>query len=541
MKSRPAVHTETLLAGAAAFMLLAGNGPFWRAALASRPWAEPGTWLFAGAVFVSLASLYFAIAAIFSTRHTVKPLLTVLLVVTAAASYFMEQYAVYLDRNMLRNVLATNYKEAGELLGWGLAAHVVVFGLLPSALVWWPEIKRRAWKRAAVVRGGLVVGTLALGIGSLLLVFADFASLMRNHREMRWLITPGNAVVALAQNALDRSAPPGQPKIVVGADARVAGPPRERPLLFVLVVGETARAQNFSLNGYGRETNPQLRRHDVIDFAKATACGTSTEVSLPCMFSSFGRAHYDERAIATHESVLQVLARAGVNVLWRDNQSGCKGVCDGLPVQQLDAGDVAELCADSQCYDEILLHGMDQVVRDTKGNLLVVMHQLGSHGPSYYKRYPPAFRRFEPACESDDLRRCETQAIVNAYDNTLLYTDFFLGKVIDFLGEAQKTHDTAMLYVSDHGESLGEGGLYLHGVPYAIAPDVQTHVPFIVWLSPAFRADTGVDEGCMRARAGQPVSHDNLFHTLLGVFSVQTSAYEPKLDIFAGCRTKRAS
>lgn len=541
MKSRPAVHTETLLAGAAAFMLLAGNGPFWRAALASRPWVEPGTWLFAGAVFVSLASLYFAIAAIFSTRHTVKPLLTVLLLVTAAASHFMEQYAVYLDRNMLRNVMATNYKEAGELLGWGLIGHVAVFGLLPSALVWWPQIKRRGWKRAAVVRAGLIVGALALGVGSLLLVFADFASLMRNHREMRWLITPGNALVALTQNALDRGAPPGRPKIVVGADAKVVAPPRERPLLFVLVVGETARAQNFALNGYARETNPQLRKRDVINFADATACGTSTEVSLPCMFSSFGRARYDEQDIATHESVLHVLARAGVHVLWRDNQSGCKGVCDGLAEQQFDAENVAELCADGQCFDEILLHGMDQVVRDTRGNMLVVMHQLGSHGPSYYKRYPPAFKRFEPACESDDLRRCEAQAIVNAYDNTVLYTDFFLGKVIDFLGEAQKTHDTAMLYVSDHGESLGEGGLYLHGVPYAIAPDVQTRVPFILWLSPAFRADTGVDEACMRGRAGQPVSHDNLFHTLLGVFSVQTSAYDPKLDIFSGCRTKRAS
>jgi lipid A ethanolaminephosphotransferase len=306
-------------------------------------------------------------------------------------------------------------------------------------------------------------------------------------------------------------------------------------------VGETARAQNFSLYGYPRETNPELARRGVIDFRHATACGTSTEVSLPCMFSVFGRTHYDERKIATHESVLNVLVRTGVGVLWRDNQSGCKGVCDGVPVQQLDRETVPGLCAEGQCFDEILLNGMDQVLRDRQGNLLVVMHQLGSHGPSYYKRYPPAFKRYQPACESDDLRRCDAQAIVNAYDNTLLYTDFFLGKLIDFLGEAQKTHDTAMLYVSDHGESLGEGGLYLHGVPYAIAPDAQTQVPFVLWMSPAFRADAGLDEACMRSRAAQPVSHDNLFHTLLGVFSVQTSAYDPQLDIFGGCRTKRSN
>jgi lipid A ethanolaminephosphotransferase len=184
---------------------------------------------------------------------------------------------------------------------------------------------------------------------------------------------------------------------------------------------------------------------------------------------------------------------------------------------------------------------MDRVLQDHRGNMLVVMHQLGSHGPSYYKRYPPAFRKFLPACESDDLRQCDAKAIVNAYDNTILYTDFFLGKVIDFLAEAQKSHDTALLYMSDHGESLGEGGLYLHGIPYAIAPQAQTHVPFVLWMSPAFRSDVGVDEACMRARAAQPVSHDDLFHTLLGVFDVRTSVYDPKLDIFAGCRTKQSS
>jgi lipid A ethanolaminephosphotransferase len=538
---RPAVHTETLLACAAVFILLTGNGPFWRAALAGRAWAEPATWLFAGAVFVSVSALYFALTALVSTRHTVKPLLTVLLLVTAAASYFMDRYSIYLDRTMLRNVTATNYKEAGELLGWGLAGHLLAFGVVPSALVWWPRIRQRPWRRAAAVRAGFVAAALVLAVASLLLVFADFASLMRNHREVRWLITPGNAVVALTQNALERSVPAGQPKQVVGADAKAVAASRTRPILFVLVVGETARAQNFSLDGYARDTNPELAKRDVINFSKARSCGTSTEVSLPCMFSPFGRAHYDEEKIATHESVLNVLARAGVGVLWRDNQSGCKGVCDGVPVQQLDHENVPGLCADGQCFDEILLRGMDSIVRDSRGNLLVVMHQLGSHGPSYYKRYPPAFKRFQPACEADDLRRCDAQAIVNAYDNTILYTDAFLGQLIDFLGQAQKTHDTAMLYMSDHGESLGEGGLYLHGMPYAIAPDVQTHVPFIAWLSPAFRQDTGVDEACMRKRAAQPVSHDNLFHTLLGVFSVQTSVYEPAMDIFAGCRTKSTS
>jgi lipid A ethanolaminephosphotransferase len=533
-----AVHVETLVLLASLFMLAAGNGPYWRAALAGRDWGAGGTWFFAGAMFVGFAAFYFAFIALFASRFVLRPLLASLLIVTAAASYYMDRYAIYLDRAMLANVMATNYKEARELVGWGPALHIFLWGVVPSALLWLPSLKTRPLRRAVAVRIGWIVAALALSVASLLLVFAEFASLMRNHRELRNLITPGNVVASLVGNAFAHSARGNEPRVVVAADARVV--PRSgstrRPMLFVLVVGETARARNFSLDGYPRVTNPELAARKVINFSQATSCGTSTEVSLPCMFSPFGRAHYDEDKILSHETVLQVLARAGVQVLWRDNQSGCKGVCDGIPTEQLDHAAVDSLCAEGQCLDEVLLRGMDQVLRDRQGNLLVVMHQLGSHGPAYFKRYPALFKRFTPACESEDLKLCSTAEIVNAYDNSILYTDFFLGRLIDYLDRAQATHDTAMLYVSDHGESLGEGGLYLHGMPWAIAPDVQTHVPFVLWLSAPLRSAAGLDEQCLRNRAGQPVSHDNLFHSLLGIFDVQTRAYEPALDIFAACR-----
>ncbi|MES3003197.1 MAG: phosphoethanolamine--lipid A transferase [Pseudomonadota bacterium] len=535
--ARPAIHTETLVLWVSAFLMLFGNGPFWRAALAGRSWSQSGTWGFAAAVFVAFCAFYLAFAAIFSTRRTVRPLLALLIIVTASASYYMDRYAVYLDRAMVRNVLATNYKEARELLGWGMAGHVLLYGLLPAALLWWPRLKTRPLGRAIAWRVGWIAGALVIGVASLVLVFADFASLMRNHKEVRHLITPGNIVASLAGNIWGRAKRPNQPKIVVGADARAPVPVAgRRPKLLVLVVGETARAQNSSLYGYARETNPELGKRGVVVFKDATSCGTSTEVSLPCMFSPFGRANYDEEKILTHESVLHVLARAGIKVLWRDNQSGCKGVCDGLPAEQLDQAKVEALCPEGQCLDEILIHGMDGVLKDRQGNLLVVMHQLGSHGPSYYKRYPAAFRRFEPACQSDDLHKCSAAEIVNAYDNSLLYTDFFLGKVIDFLDRSQATHDTAMIYVSDHGESLGEGGLYLHGVPYAIAPDVQTHVPFVIWLSPALQRDRALSAECVRAEAAKgKASHDNLFHSLLGFFDVTTQAYDKRLDLLAPC------
>ena len=537
-RTRPALHVETLVLSCAVFMMLACNRPFWHIALAGRAASEPGTWLFAAAIFTSFTAFYFAFGSVLATRHTAKPLLTILLLATAAAAYYMERYAVYVDRAMLRNVLATDYHEAAELLGRELAAYLLAFGVLPSALVWWTRLKRRPLRRAVAVRLACVAAALATGVASLLLVFPDFASLMRNHGEVRYLLTPGNLVAAGAANAWGRAKRPNAPKLTVGGDARLgpAWQARTRPALFVLVVGETARAQNFALNGYGRPTNPRLAALDVINFPNVQACGTSTEVSLPCMFSPFGRHDYNEDKILAHESVLHVLARAGFEVLWRDNQSGCKGVCQGLPAEQLDRAKVDALCAEGQCLDEILLRGMEGIARDSRGNLFVVMHQLGSHGPAYFKRYPAVFRRFTPACENEELRHCTQAEIVNAYDNSLLYTDFVLGRVIEFLDNAQATHDTAMLYLSDHGESLGENGLYLHGVPHAIAPDVQRHVPFLMWLSPAFRRDFHVDGDCMREQSARPASHDNLFHSLLGVLDVQTAVYQPGLDLFAPCR-----
>ena len=535
---RPWLQVETLVLICAAFLLLTGNGPFWRAALAGRDMSQTSTWVFAGAVFCGFAAIYFFFASLLATRLTVKPLLTILVVVTAFASWYMGRYSVYLDRAMLKNVMATDVREAGELLVWGMVPHLLLFGALPAALLWWPRLKRRNLSQALAWRLTWMVSALVIGALSLLLVFADFASLMRNHPQVRHLMTPGNAVVSMVSNAWGSSKRVNLPKIPVGADARLGASwsGRAKPVMFVMVVGETARAQNFSLNGYARNTNPLLSKLDVINFSHATACGTSTEVSLPCMFSSFGRANYDEEKILGHESVLHVLARAGFKVLWRDNQSGCKGVCEGLAVNQLDQAGVEALCAEGQCFDEILLRGMEGIARDTAGNLFVVMHQLGSHGPAYFKRYPAAFKQFLPACENEDLRNCTVAEIVNAYDNSLLYTDFFLSKVIDFLGRSEAKYDAAMLYVSDHGESLGDKGLYLHGMPYSIAPDVQKQVPFLVWLSPGFRRSFGIDEACLRSRANEEVSHDNLFYSFLGVLDIETTAYRRALDIFAPCR-----
>jgi lipid A ethanolaminephosphotransferase len=247
------------------------------------------------------------------------------------------------------------------------------------------------------------------------------------------------------------------------------------------------------------------------------------------MFAPFGRAGYGARKVREHESLLHVLERAGIPTAWFDNQSGCKGVCAGLEQHAL-----AQACAGG-CLDEVLLAGLAPPRLAAGRTQVVVLHQIGNHGPAYFRRYPRDMDHFQPACAREDFGLCTREEIVNAYDNALRYTDHVLGRAIAAL-RAQGTHHAALLYVSDHGESLGEKGLYLHGMPYAIAPREQTRVPMYLWLSDGFAARTGIDTSCLRRHAAAPRSHDDLFHSVLGMLHLETRDYRRGNDFTAACR-----
>jgi lipid A ethanolaminephosphotransferase len=548
--SRPNLHTprpraftlrlsvEGLLLLVCAWFALMPNRSFIAAALKDRTWSDPSAWGFGLALVVGVLALHVLLFAPFSSRWTVKPLLALMIVVTAFASFYMQHYGVYLDPTMLRNVLRTDVREAGELLNLSLLLHLVLYAVLPLLVLWRVQLVRRTWQRAVLVRLGLMVLTLGVMVAALLSVFQPLSSLMRNHKEMRYLVTPGNVLWSLASVAGADAKARSKPRQPIGLDAK-AGPSwaaQAKPMLLVVVVGETARAANWGLSGYQRQTTPELARLPVVNFKYATSCGTNTETSLPCMFAPVGRRDYDESTIRGSESLLHVLARAGVGVTWRDNQSGCKGVCEGLPAQSVLDLNPPGLCKDGRCLDEGLLHGLPDMLRQVHGRQLLVLHQLGNHGPSYFRRYPPAFAKFKPTCDSDDLRSCSREQIVNAYDNALLYTDHLLAQLIGQLQAAAGSVDTAMLYVSDHGESLGENNLFLHGIPYAIAPDVQTQVPMVMWSSDGFARRQGLDLACLKARAATPAAHDHLFHTVLGLLDVQTALYAADWDLGRGCR-----
>lgn len=533
---------EQLVLWASLFWALAVNRPLHAAALRGRDWSEPATWGFAAAIFTLVVALHALLLLAVANRWTVKPLLAVLAVTNAAAAYYMGAFGVVLDPSMLRNVLRTDTAEAGELLNADLAWHLLLYAGLPWLLLWRVRVVRKPWLPAVGRRLAWLVMLTVVLAGTMLSVFQPLAALLRNHHEVRYLVTPGNylwsAGSVLAADAR-KAAKPRQP---IGLDAATGASwaARRKPMVVVLVVGETTRAANWGLSGYARQTTPQLAQLPVVNFAQVSSCGTNTEVSVPCMFAPVGRRDYDEDRIRGQQSLLHVVDRAGVRVHWRDNQSGCKGVCDGLPGDTVSSRNAPGLCGEEHCLDEGLLHDMDERLQQAQGTQLWVFHMLGSHGPSYFRRYPPAFAQFQPDCRDDDLRRCSAEEVANAYDNSVLYTDHVLAGAIAKLRAHAGEVDSALVYVSDHGESLGEHGLFLHGMPYAVAPEVQKRVPMIAWTSSGFEAAAGLSRGCLlpalQRRASQPVSHDHLFHTLLGLLDVRTSVHEAAFDLTQACR-----
>jgi lipid A ethanolaminephosphotransferase len=537
------ITCEQLLWAASLFFAFSANRLFLVGALDSRNPAAAATWGLMGALVVMLVCVHYLVLAPLAHRRFFKPLLALLLVATALATHFMQTYGVVLDPSMVRNALRTDVAETRELLSWMLLVHVAVYALLPLALLWRVQLRAQPWPRALGLRLLGMALALALLVPATLSIYQPLSAMMRNQKSLRYQVTPANLVWSLGSVLTAQARGAAQPRQAIGLGA-AAGPRLAaraaggKPLLLVLVVGETARAANWGLSGYSRQTTPQLAQLEVINVAPVTSCGTNTEVSLPCMFAPVGRRDHDEARIRGSESLLHVLARAGVQVHWRDNQSGCKGVCEGLPFDDVASLNPAGLCSEGRCLDEGLLIGLDariQALRAKGGTQLLVLHMLGNHGPSYYKRYPQTFKRFVPACEQDDLSRCEREHIVNAYDNALLYTDHVLASLTAKLKAADGVVDSAMVFVSDHGESLGENNLYLHGLPWAIAPQLQKEVPMVMWFSSAAPAALGFDRSCLQQRASQGAAHDHLFHTLLSLLDVKTALQETTWDLTAGC------
>ncbi len=489
---------------------------------------------------LSLAVVFLAFNVVlfggFAFGRLTKPVLIAALLTASVTAYFMDGFGTVIGEDMLRNAVQTNAGEAFDLVTFRLLAYFVLLGVLPSVLVWRAPLAWRGWRRELAGRAKLLALCL-LAIALMVVAFGGFyASFLRAHKALRNYANPAYPLLTALKFAGKANQATASMKLAaVAPDAHISKDDRHRELI-VLVIGETARADRFSINGYARDTTPRLREAGAISLPDFRSCGTSTAVSVPCMFSPRGMARFDPKQAAGEENLLDVLQRAGVNVLWLDNNSDSKGIALRVPYRDYKSPGTNTVC-DTECRDEgMLVPLQDYIDSHPTGDIVIVLHQMGNHGPAYYKRYPPAFEKFQPACKSKDLGACSREEIGNAYDNAILYTDHFLGKTIELLKRNEAKFETALFYLSDHGESLGEGGLYLHGLPRPLAPESQLHVPAILWFGSSFNE---LDQEALMRKRGQRFTHDHLFHTVLGFLEIKTSAYKPELDILDGTRKEK--
>lgn len=484
-------------------------------------------------LFIMLAALIILILTLLSSKRSTKPLLIAFLIISSLTNYFMNSYHIVIDESMIRNSVQTDLNESMDLFSLELVGYLLILGILPSIAVYKLPLKFGTLKQETLLK----LKTIGLSLGVIVLLFLIFSkfytSFFREHKPLRYYTNPTYPIYSTVKFITGSLKSAKKELKVIGKDAQIKqNGDSKKSKLVIMVVGEAARADRFSLNGYERETNPLLKQEDIINFSNIHSCGTSTAVSVPCMFSIYEREDYSDSKARTTENVLDVLNHTDkVAILWRDNNSDSKGVGERILCQDFKNGTTNTVC-DVEPRDEGMLVGLDEYIKANKGkDILIVLHQMGNHGPAYYKRYPKSFEKFTPVCTTNQLENCSQDEISNAYDNAILYTDYFLSKVINFLKPYSNNYETAMMYMSDHGESLGENGLYLHGLPYFMAPSAQTHVASLMWFGGEITKE--IDLKKLKSYSNEEFSHDNLFHTLLGIFRVNSSVYEKGKDIIA--------
>lgn len=539
LRYRPTVSRLTYIILFALYIALPLNIDFYRQAFT----LLPVDGLHNALVFLSMPVVAFSVMAILLTLASIirleKVLASIFILLSASAQYFMMNFGVIIDRSMVTNIFDTTPAESYALLSGQMIAVLAVSALLFIALAWWIKIKPAASRwRGTIMRAGSLVISVALILLVAALFYKDYASLFRNNKELVKSLNPSNSIVAVNSwyfhHEMDNL-----PLVKIGEDATQKAVMKNGPRknLTILVLGETSRAADFSLGGYDRQTNPLLAKDNVVYFPKTASCGTATAVSVPCMFSNMPRDAYNESLAHHQEGLLDIIQRAGIQVLWNDNDGGCKGACDRVPHQDMTALNLPGQCINGECYDEVLFHDLEKTIDTMQDDGVIVLHTIGSHGPTYYNRYPPAFRRYTPTCDTSEIQSCSQEQLKNSYDNTILYVDYIVDKAIKLLQSKQDKFTTSLVYLSDHGESLGENGVYLHGLPYSIAPETQKHVPMLLWLSNDYQQRYGVNYDCLQKHATQnSYSQDNLFSTMLGLTGVETREYRATDDILATCK-----
>lgn len=468
----------------------------------------------------------------FKQENVMKAFFAVIFFGSMLAAYVMDSFSTVVDETMFLNVLHTDVGETFDLLTYKLLAYCIFLFILPCFFLFKIRIDHDRFMPAFLLRIKSMGVSLVVIFAMLFSLGKFYASFFREQKPLRYYTNPTYWVYSLGKISGKFFKNTNKAMAQIGRNSMIPPGDNDRDLI-ILVVGETARRDRFSLNGYKKETNPLLKKENVVSFTNVTSCGTSTAISVPCIFSHFGRDKFSVENANSTENLLDVLSHTkDVEVLWRDNNSDSKGVAIRSNYEDFKTKATNPIC-NPECRDVGMLHGLQNFITNSKKkDIVIILHQMGNHGPAYHKRYPKEFEVFRPVCATNELEKCTNEEISNAYDNAILYTDYFLSSVIALLKNNSKVFNTGMMYISDHGESLGENGVYLHGLPYMMAPKEQKEVPLIMWFGGNMEKETNYV--LLRKKINEPLSHDNVFHTILGMMEIKSSAYDPSLDFLHG-------
>ena len=525
----------------ALWLSLGLNVAFFEKIHALTPYAGFKSWAFVTATVLLLICYFNVLMQILQWGKLAK--ITALIFVTLGGftAYFVNSLGVVMSPDQIQNMMQTDTAEVFDLLSWQFFTWTFFFVLVPILCILNFTIRPNTWQKNLKSKIMHILASFALILPILFIYYVDFAAIFRENRELKGMISPQNSISSLMSYYRHKSPPVNLPLQHYGEDAhRVQDAHTQIPKLMVLVVGETARAESFSLNGYAKNTNPELSKQEIINFSQVSSCGTATAVSVPCMFSGMPREKYDEKLASHREGLLDLAQRAGYKVTWMDNNSGCKGTCTRVEQYVFPENLKQKWCADGECHDEILVDALKDYIahlpeKDTQPRL-VVLHQMGSHGPAYFKRTTAQYQPFKPSCDTKAIQGCTPEELINSYDNSIVYTDHVLSQTIDLL--KQQTHyQTGFWYLSDHGESTGEHGLYLHGAPYMMAPTQQTHIPMLMWFSEQWKQQQPKQFQCLEKQKNHTLSQDNLFPSLLSLLDIQSQTIDAKLNLLQQCQT----
>ena len=536
--ARPFIKSQWLIAVLTLYFGFALNLSFWRLIVTN---LEIGNWrmaVFAVSLPIVNCVLFGWILCLTVIKPITKWLIIPFLLISSVTNYLMWNLGVFIDADMIRNVVQTNVHEATDLITLSGCLWFLLSGIIPAVLLAYTRIQYRPFTKELLFRLLYIGVGLAVVAAFAATSYKEYVAFFRNHDQANKIVNTINYTYGIERYFHEEAQ---KRRVFVWLDRNATHPapsPDKHHTVLIFIIGEAARAVNFSLQGYERDTNPRLSKEDIIYFKNMTSCGTATNISVPCMFSNSGRENFNVNDAQFTQNLLDLLAESGYDLLWRENDGSCKDVCDRAPTEDMVTIGNPKYCAGDYCRDDALLDGLKNKLGAITKDTVIVLHTMGSHGPSYYQRYPDEFKKFTPTCDTADIQNCPREAIVNTYDNTILYTDYIISSVIDIAKQFPNL-GTGIMFVSDHGESLGENNVYLHGLPYAIAPTEQTHVPFLFWMSEAMKQDSRIDYACLGRKADQAFSHDNIFHSLLGLLEVKSILYQPDKDIFQSCRAKQ--